>query len=201
MSFRVQITPITGAMMSQAGVGFQTQALSNLLKHDLADEAQRIISRMQEYPGETHETLSAGLNRKITARYRRTGQLQIPTRRGYTLEYNRRGRFLGRTINTPDRGEYIRTGLLGQSWTYEIKEGFGGGLGLLFNNTAHDRPGNYYAGWVNGFQPADARGRYHQAAWHADAGWASFSKELSKSDIKDAAQDTINDYLKNLGLM
>jgi hypothetical protein len=175
MSFRVQITPITSTMISRAGVGFQTQELINGLKRDLEDEAQRVIREMQKYPGETKH-----------ARYRRTGVLQFKTLRA--TEGNRQS------------DEYVRTGHLGLAWDFNVKDN-GGNLTLVFTNVAHDRPGNYYAGWVNGFQPADARGRYHQVPWHADAGWANFSDVLSKSDIKDAAQDTINDYLKNAGLM
>lgn len=175
MSFRVQITPITSTMMSRAGVGFQTQALINGLKSDLADEANRVIREMQKYPGETHH-----------AHYRTTGSLQFKTLRD--------------TVGNRQKDEYVRTGQLGLAWSYDIKDNMGG-LTLVFTNVAHDRPGNYYAGWVNGFNPVDARGRYHQASWHADSGWANFSDELSKSDIKDAAQDTINDYLRNAGLM
>jgi hypothetical protein len=186
MSFRVQITSVTDKRLV-ANIG-TIGVLENQLRQHLGDEAERIIHVMQEYPGEVHH-----------AHYRSTGELTLKTFQATLRGHNEVRTRIGGEARIP-HNEYIRTGNLGLAWGYHYINK-ADAIGIIITNTAHDRPGNYYAGWVNGFIPADAKGRYYQRTLFKDIGWANFSDELNRSDIKDTAQDIINDYLKDVGLM
>lgn len=207
MSYRVQYTALTARENRKYNLG-AVDSLRHNLARGLADDAEEVIDILQHYPGETHKSLGATANRAIHRHYVTTGQLQVRTLRGFRLEFasissNRGytpGQFLGRTLVAPERGEYERTGLLGQSWNFTIKDE-GTAITLVFTNTAHDRPGNYYAGWVHGLNAPGSGAKYYQTQYNADAKWPTFASALARAHVKENAQAEINDYLKNVGLL
>lgn len=195
MSYRVQFTPITAKKFTAT---VAPRALRQMLSRDLADEAENVIKRLQKYPGE--EEVGGSVKH-----FRKTGELKLPSfrRLGVDVRTSRIGVVtISHKVQDPftTRHEYIRTGLLGLSWDYQVKDNVGGSITLVFTNTAHDRPGNYYAGWVHGLNQPGANAVYHQTDFHAAHGWVSFADALGGMDIRDAAQDTINDYFAELGI-
>lgn len=196
MSYRAQFTPIKARDFTRT---LASRELRERLSLDLADEAEKVIKELQRYPGEVEVGGSV-------AKYRKTGELKLPSYRRYAVDIqtSRIGTVtISHKVQDPftTRHEYIRTGLLGLSWNYEVKDNIGGAITLIFTNTAHDRPGNYYAGWVHGLNQPGANAVYHQAEFHAAHGWISFAKALGGIEIKKAAQDTINDYFAGLGIL
>jgi hypothetical protein len=195
MSYRVQYTPFSKKEFAAAG---QFEGLRNELRRDMADEAELIIHQLATYPGE----VEAGGN---ISTYRRTGVLKL--RNARLLTTNRRGQTI---VIDPKNdksglfsGGYERTGQLGLAWSYDIRDNAGGSLTLVFTNVAHDRPGNYYAGWVHGLNAPGANAKYYQVKALRDIGWKSFPEALEEheNDFKNALQDTINDYFKRMGIM
>lgn len=180
MPYRVQYTALPNTLVKRSVAG---AALRQQLSRDMADSARTIIDMLRRYPGEGPASMK---------QYIHTGRLTLRTYRS-----------LGAThagASQSSRNDYVRTGLLGHSWGYDINDNIGGSMTLVITNSAYDRPGNYYGGWVNGWNPP-GESKYHQTAWHADHGWVSFNDAMKLANIETKCQATINSYFREMGLL